>query len=416
MSGAAVAVTGVGVATSIAVGPDATVAALRAERPRFDELKTFDASRYDVRRGAEAVAPEIAWPGVDLGGKRTDRATRHVIGCIDAALRDAGIAAPREALDARGAIPAPPHRRELILGSTLVAMLHAERFLKDERRNGPERASYRPLGDWPAEAALQRIARRFDVQGLHTIVSNACASGAAAIALALDRLRSGRTDFVITGGFDPPCEYTHAGFGSLLLLSRHGCRPFQEGRDGMLLGEGYGILVLERADDAARRGARVRACVRGAAATSDGFHLTQPDPEGRGAARCIEAALADARTPRESIGYVNLHGTGTPMNDLSEFRALQTVFGARLPSIPTSSSKSYFGHTLGAAGAVEAIVTILALQHGFAPPTLSIAKQDPETAGLDVLSSGGRPLDARLALSNSFGFGGANAALVLAKS
>ncbi len=407
-----VAVSGVAIVTSLGVGPEATVAALRSEQPRFAELQGFDASRYEIRRGAEAVAPEQAFPGVDLGGARLDRAIRHVIGCIDAALKDAGLDADR--------LAAPPHRRELVLGSTLVAMLQADRFLRQEARlrSTPapaERLRYRPLADWPPEAALFRIARRFGIGGLSLIVSNACASGSASVALALDRLRSGRADLVIAGGFDPTCEYTHAGFGSLLLLSRSGCRPFQAGREGMLLGEGYGILVLERRESLERRGGRARARLLGAAASSDAFHLTQPDPEGRGAARCIASALADARVAPDEVGYVNLHGTGTPMNDLSEFHALKTVFGARLPQIPTSSTKSYFGHTLGGAGAVEAIVTILALQHGFAPPTLSVTEQDPQTAGLDVLKDGGRPLRARVALSSSFGFGGANAALVLAK-
>jgi 3-oxoacyl-[acyl-carrier-protein] synthase II len=395
-----VAVSGVGVVTSLGVGPEATIAALRREEPRLGEIAVFDAGRYPVRRGGEAVAPEQAFPGVDLGGTKLDRATRHLIGCVDAALRDAGLAVAD--------LPAPAHRRELVLGSTLAAMLQAERYLRRPQR-------FRPLGDWPAEAVLRRVARRFELAGLNLLVSNACASGSAAIAVALDRLRLGRADLVIAGGFDPVCEYTHAGFGSLLLLSQRGCRPFQQGRDGMLLGEGYGVLVLERRADVERRGGRVRGLLEGAAATSDGFHLTQPDPEGRGAARCIAAALADAGRRPEEVGYVNLHGTGTPMNDLSEYHALKSVFGPRLKSIPTSSTKSYFGHTLGGAGAVEAIVTLLALEHGWAPPTLSIDEQDPDTAELDVLADGGRPIDATIALSDSFGFGGANAAIVLGR-
>ena len=405
-----VAITGVGIATSLGVGPEATLAALAAERPCFGELASFDASKYAIRRGAEAPAPEAAWPGVDLGSKRLDRATRHVLGCIDAALADAGL---RDG--ARDLCPVSPARRELLLGSTLVAMLQAETFLRDEARVGPERARYRPLADWPADAVLYRLARRFDLRGLALFVSNACASGAAALALALDRLRSGRADLVVAGGFDPACEYTHAGFSSLLLLSKSGCRPFQSGRDGMLLGEGYGIVVLERTADAKRRGARIRGLLCGAATSCDGFHLTQPDPEGSGAARCMNAALADAEIGADAIGYVNLHGTGTPMNDVAEFHALQRVFGERLARIPASSTKSYFGHTLGAAGAVEAIVTLLALEHGFAPPTLSVTEQDPATRPLDVLAAGGRKIAARAALSNSFGFGGANAALVVAK-
>jgi 3-oxoacyl-[acyl-carrier-protein] synthase II len=406
-----VAVTGLSIVTALGVGPAATMAALRRGQAAFSELRNFEASRYPVTRGGEAVAPEAAFPGVDLGERGLDRAARHLIGTLDAALVDAGL--PSGRVTARGAYAS--HRQELLLGSTLVAMLQAAEFLKEEARVGSDRAPYRRLAEWPAEAVLQRVSRRFGIAGLSLVVSNACASGAASVALAIDRLRSGRADLVLAGGFDPTCEYTHAGFGSLLLLSRHGCRPFAKGRDGMLLGEGYAMLVLERLADARRRGARVRALLRGGAATADGFHMTQPEPEGRGAARCISAALDDAGLSPAEIGYVNLHGTGTPFNDLSEFRALTSVFGDALARIPTSSTKSFFGHTLGGAGAVEAVITILALEEGFAPATLNVAEQDPETAGLDILCEGGRPIAVHAALSNSFGFGGANAALVFSK-
>ena len=229
-----IAVTGLGIVTALGVGAEATVAGLRRERPAFAELRNFDASRYVVTRGGEAVAPEAAFPGVDLGDRNLDRAGRHLVGTLDAALRDAGLPAAARA----PAHPYAPQRRELLLGSTLVAMLQAVEFLKEEARVGPEDAPYRKLAEWPAEAMLQRVSRRFGVAGLSLVVSNACASGAASIALAIDRLRCGRADVVYAGGFDPTCEYTHAGFGSLLLLSKSGCRPFEKGREGMKGGWG----------------------------------------------------------------------------------------------------------------------------------------------------------------------------------
>jgi 3-oxoacyl-[acyl-carrier-protein] synthase II len=377
-----VAVTGIGIVTALGVGPAATLAALEREVPAFRDLTAFDASRYDVRRGGEAVAPEEAFPGIDLGPRQLDRAQRHLIGTLDQALKDARLD------DGDAANPYAPHRRELLLGSTLVAMLQAADFIREEARVGPERAPYRKLAEWPAEAALRHASLRFGVRGMSLIVSNACASGAASVALAIDRLRRGRADLVVTGGFDPVCEYTHAGFGSLLLLSKSGCRPFEKGREGMLLGEGYAILVL--------------------------------DPEGRGAARCIAAALADADLAPRDVDYVNLHGTGTVFNDLAEYRALKSVFGDALPRVPVSSTKSYLGHALGGAGAVEAVISILALNAGYAPPTLDVRDVDPEMAGLDLVrdraaGGGGRTIDARAVLSNSFGFGGANAALVFSK-
>jgi 3-oxoacyl-[acyl-carrier-protein] synthase II len=414
-----VAVTGIGIVTALGVGSAATLAALEREVPAFRDLTAFDASRYDVRRGGEAVAPEAAFPGVDLGPRQLDRAQRHLIGTLDQALKDARLD-EGAASAGRPANPYAPHRRELLLGSTLVAMLQAADFVREEARVGPERAPYRKLAEWSAEAALRHASLRFGVRGMSLIVSNACASGAASVALAIDRLRCGRADLVVTGGFDPVCEYTHAGFGSLLLLSKSGCRPFEKGREGMLLGEGYAILVLERLADARRRGARVHALARGGAATSDGFHLTQPEPEGRGAARCIAAALADAGLAPRDVDYVNLHGTGTVFNDLAEYRALKSVFGDALPRVPVSSTKSYLGHALGGAGAVEAVISILALNAGYAPPTLDVRDVDPEMAGLDLVrdrnaGGGGRTIDARVVLSNSFGFGGANAALVFSK-
>lgn len=401
-----IVITGVGIVTGLGVGPEATLEGLRRQRPAFHRLRSFDTRGYGEHRGVEAPDPAEAFPGLDLGGQRRDRAVQHLTGTIDQALRDAGLEHEN---------PVAKERRELILGSTLVAMLSAEQFLREEADVGPARARYRSLGEWPPECALYRLARRFEIGGFSSMVSNACASGAASMQLAIDRLRLGHADLVIAGGFDPMCEYTFAGFGSLLLLSKSGCRPFQNGRDGMLLGEGYGIVVLERADDACARGATPRAYLAGASASSDGFHLTQPDPEGAGATRCIQAALLDAGVTAQEVGYVNLHGTGTPFNDLSEFRALRRVFGEHLEAVPASSTKSYLGHTLGGAGAVEVVISVLALQHGLAPPTLNVSEQDPETHGLDVLAGGARRIDAEVALSNSFGFGGANAAVVVGR-
>ena len=401
-----VVISGMSVVTGLGVGCEATLAALRREKAAFGPIRSFDTSGYPIQRGAEAMDPEEAFPGLDLGGPRRDRVVRHLLGTGQRALEDAGLFEDD---------PTKPRRREAYLGSTLVNMLSAGAFLHAEHDAAEGKRSYRMLAEWPTDNTLHHLAQRFQIEGLTVVVSNACASGAVALQLGLDRLRAGQADWVLAGGFDPMCEYTHAGFGSLLLLSEGGCRPFAENRDGMLLGEGYALLVLERREQVERRGGRIRAILGGAAATSDAFHLTQPDPQGAGAARCIEAALKDARVAPDEVGYISLHGTGTPFNDLSEYNALRTVFGERLAGIPASSSKSYMGHTLGAAGAVEVVISVLALEAGFAPPTLNVGTQDPATAGLDVLKEGGQPLDARVALSNSFGFGGANAVVVVGK-
>lgn len=252
--------------------------------------------------------------------------------------------------------------------------------------------------------------------GAHSPVS-ACASGAEAMAMARDMILSGRADIVIAGGTEAAIHpLPIAGFAAMRALStrnddpEHASRPYDIARDGFVLGEGSGIVILESAEHAAARGARVYAELAGAGLTSDGHHIAQPDPEGRGASRAMRAALDQAGAAPEDVVHVNAHATSTPVGDVGEVGAIHAVLGDRYDQVPVSATKSMTGHLLGAAGAVEGIFTILALHHKLAPPTTNITELDPKVT-LDVVRDTPREIGSGVALNNSFGFGGHNVAV-----
>jgi 3-oxoacyl-[acyl-carrier-protein] synthase II len=268
-------------------------------------------------------------------------------------------------------------------------------------------------------AATAGVALRRGFTGPSYTVGSACAAGSHAIGNALMLLRAGAVDAVVTGGSEAALTpLARAAFGRLEALSPTGIsRPFDARRDGFVMGEGAGVLVLETAEGAEARGARALATVRGFGSTSDAHHITAPKPDGTGAAAAIRVALADAGATPSDVDYVNAHGTSTPLNDRAETLAIEDALGDRATEIPVSSTKSAIGHLLGAAGAVEAVATVLALRDRVAPPTLGFEQRE---AGLDLdyVPGRARPLSIAadhkpLAISNSFGFGGHNAVLCL---
>jgi len=244
-----------------------------------------------------------------------------------------------------------------------------------------------------------------------TIIANACASGSNAIGHAWELVRSGRAERVLTGGYDALSQLVFAGFDSLQALSTTTCRPFDAQRDGLALGEGAAVLAIESLDYAHRRGAEILGEIIGYGAATDGHHLTQPHPQGNAAWQSMQEACARAAIAPEAVGYVNAHGTGTPLNDAAEAAAINRWAGARVATLPVSSTKGSVGHLLGAAGAVEAVVCLMVLREGWLPPEPFVETPDPACAFPLVHE----PREARvdIALSNSFGFGGANATLLL---
>jgi len=274
------------------------------------------------------------------------------------------------------------------------------------RQGGLSRAA-----SYPVSRVAASVGEHLGIEGPDCAVSVACASGAMAIALAANMLLDEAAPMVLAGGSDALCPFTLSGFNSLQALDPEPCRPFDQNRNGLNIGEGAAVLVLETLDHATRHGARIQAVLRGWAMTNDATHPTAPQREGMGLACCIQRALEMAGCGIDEVGYVNAHGTGTPLNDIAETHAYESAFHGRSRPIPVSSTKSYFGHCLGAAGALEAAITITAMQAGALFPTLRLT--DPiEISGIDWLRGELRRQPLPVAMSVSAGFGGSNAALV----
>jgi len=359
--------------------------------------------------------------------RRADRFTQLAIAACAEALADAGW--QDAGTDGRGG-PAPydPERIGCVLGTGIGGIQTLVDGQDTLRERGSQYVSPLSVPLMMSNAGAGALSMRHDLRGPSFAVSSACASGAHAIGSALRMLQVGEADAVVAGGSEaglPPLA--RAAFSALDALSKAGVsRPFDARRDGFVMGEGAAVMVLERAEAARARNARVLGTIRGYGASSDAHHLTAPRDDGRGQAAAMTAALADAGVAAEQIDYVNAHGTSTPLNDRAETQAIKLALGEHAMRIPVSSTKSAIGHLLGAAGAVEAVATLLALRDRIAPPTLGLTEPD-EGLDLDYVPGAARPLTRGgdgasaerdsdgpvLALSNSFGFGGHNAVLCL---
>jgi 3-oxoacyl-[acyl-carrier-protein] synthase II len=332
------------------------------------------------------------------------------------------LAAAKEALEDAGWEDGPPgdhERAACVIGTGIggIGTLEGQHIVM--REQGAERISPLSIPLLMANAASGVVAMKHDLRGQSFGTVSACAAGAHAIGMAERLIRYGDADCVVTGGSEAAITpLATAAFGRMDALSDSGIsRPFDRRRDGFVMGEGAGILVLESEEFAKQRGARILGALRGYASTSDAYHLTAPEPSGRGAAKAIELALDDAELRPEDVVYVNAHGTSTPLNDRAETNAIKSALGEeRAKGLPVSSTKSAIGHLLGAAGAVESIATLLALRDRIAPPTLNYEEQD-EGLDLDYVPREARPLangdTPAIGISNAFGFGGHNAVLVL---
>jgi 3-oxoacyl-[acyl-carrier-protein] synthase II len=356
--------------------------------------------------GRSAVAPIRGFPAADLdpsqaaevtdlGGDDPDRAGAFAVEAAREALADAEL----------------DRLTSLHLGVAVGTTLGGMRIF--ERWEGGEALAAADLEQVPYYAPAVRVARTFAARGPVATAQLACASGTYAIALAADWVRRGRADVVLAGGADLLCRFVVAGFNCLRATAST-ARPFDVRRRGLVLGEGAAVLVVESAAHARRRGARVRAELVGIGAAGDAVHMTAPDREGGGAERAIRAALADAGLPPRAVGFVSAHGTGTPYNDAMEAVALGRVFGER--AVPVNSIKGAIGHTLGAAGAFEAVLCVQTLATGVVPPTVGLTAVDPACAGLDLVHGAPRQAAVAVAVSTSSGFAGANAALVLGRA
>jgi 3-oxoacyl-[acyl-carrier-protein] synthase II len=359
------------------------------------ELKDFRADRYMDRKDA----------------RRADLFVQYAIAGTTKAVAQAGIA--------NGNVD--PTRYGVVVGSGIGGIATFEDQHKNLLEKGPSRVSPFFIPMMISDMASGMVSIQFGAKGPNYCTVSACSSGAHAVGDAFRIIQNNEADVMITGGTEAPITpVAFAGFCSMKAMSTRNddpvraSRPFDSERDGFVMGEGAGILVLEELEHAKRRGATILAEVIGYGATGDAHHMTAPAPEGEGAARAMRAAICDSGLALESIGYLNAHGTSTPLNDKFETQAIKSVFGDHAKEVPISSTKSMTGHLLGAAGGLETIICVLALQRQTLPPTINYENPDPD-CDLDYVPNTARPVELQAALSNSLGFGGHNVTLALSR-
>jgi 3-oxoacyl-[acyl-carrier-protein] synthase II len=391
-----IVVSGLGIVSPYGAGVKSFWTGLAAGICAIRPITLIDTEGFRSRIAAEVPAEVVATLGVSRRRSRADRLA---------------LAAAREALADAGLEGAERRRAALLVGAVGGGMLEGEDWYWAESRGRPS-GSMRALRSILPLSHAETLGARLGLTGPKETVVMACASGAASIALGADLVRAGVTPTALVGGVDALTHICFMGFNALKLLDPTPCRPFDRDRRGMSIGEAAAFLVIEDADHCRARGGRAHARLSGHGMTTDAHHVTAPHPEGEGMIHAMEQALADAGLAPAAVGYVNAHGTGTPQNDRAEALALRRVFGEG--GVLVSSTKSLVGHTMAAAGSVEATATILALQHGLLPPTAGLEHVDPDVP-FDCLPITARPADVGAALSNSFGFGGQNVSLVFEK-
>jgi 3-oxoacyl-[acyl-carrier-protein] synthase II len=394
-----VVVTGAGIVTALGLGWKINADGFRAGRQAFRPVTLFDVSRQRAKIAAEIDLP-LELPPTKLSAntsRRLDRATKMLLHAAHEAWMQSGWE--------------PSENLPVVLGTTSGEMALGEKYLQHALAS-PLKQNRQPtrIVHYQVQQQGLNLCSAFGFQGSLTTISNACASGANAIGHALEILRCGRAEKVLAGGYDILCQLTFAGFDSLQALSPTPCRPFDAQRNGLTLGEGAAVLTLETLTHAQKRGAEILGEITGYGAATDTHHLTQPHPEGNAALAAMTMACACAKISPSQIDYVNAHGTATPHNDATEAAAINRWSGATAKNLAVSSTKSSIGHSLGAAGAIEAVVCLMALRGQWLPPQTSLNKIDP-ACHFEIVRE---PKDKKIetALSNSFGFGGANATLI----
>ena len=406
-----VVITGMGVVTPIGIGKEAFWDSLKNGRSGAGRLTFFDVSDYPCQIDAEVKGfdPEKYIDKKTI--RRMDRFTQYAYAAADMAVRDAGLDTAK----------VDPDRVGVIVGSGIGGLSTIEEEHAVLREKGARRVSPFLIPKLISNMAPGEIAIRWGFTGPNYAVSSACATSNHAIGDALRLLRYGDADVIIAGGSEAAITpLGFAGFCSARTLTTRNdapekaSRPFDKDRDGFLMGEGAGIVVLETLDHALARGAKIYVELAGYGATDDAYHITAPNPEGTSAVKAMQRAIADADIKPEQIQYINAHGTSTSLNDKTETKALKIVFGEHAKKLAISSTKSMTGHLLGAAGVVELVASILCIQNKLAHPTINYETPDPE-CDLDYIPNKARPMKIDVALSNSLGFGGHNAVLVVKK-
>jgi 3-oxoacyl-[acyl-carrier-protein] synthase II len=404
-----IVVTGLGVVTSLGFDVETFWANILAGRNGITRVTQFDATDYPCKIGAEVVDFDPARHMDPKEVRRNDRYTQFGFVAAKMAVADSGLNPAAEDGDRMG----------VIIGSGIGGMHTYEQQLKVLWERGPRKVSPFTIPSLISNMCSGLVAIELGARGPNFGVVSACASSAHAIGEAFHAMRRGDADVMIAGGSEAAITpFSYASFCSMKAMSTRNdepdkaCRPFDRNRDGFIMGEGAGILILETLAHAHARGARIYCELVGYGASCDAFHITQPDPEGRGLSLAMTRALACAGVRADEIDYINAHGTSTPYNDKFETLAIKHVFGEHARKLMVSSTKSMTGHLLGAAGGVEALICAKALQMGEVPPTINYEEPDPD-CDLDYVPNVKRAAPLRVVLSNNLGFGGQNAALVL---
>ena len=387
-----VAIIGAGVVSPLGFGVGETLESLRAGTDCVAPVTAFSVDKTRCKTAGQIPDSRL------LGGKgrsrrdrRLHRASHMLIAALDEVWSQTDGFKPEM----------------VMVGTTSGGMTFGERFYRTLGNGGGSAAL---IANYPPQKQIVDALEKFRIDAPVQVIANACASGTNAIGHAFSTIRAGQYQRVLAGGYDALSELVFVGFDSLQASTPEKCRPFDAERSGMVLGEGAALLALEDLESAQRRGAEILAEIVGYGISTDNHHLTQPNPDGSGPRRAMEQALAGADLTSGRIGYVNAHGTATVFNDAAEGKAIEQMFD----DVPISSTKGMMGHSLGAAGAIEAIVSLLALQHQLLPPNINFRDPDPELR-LNIIANEARQAEFDCVLSNSFGFGGTNASIVLRK-
>jgi 3-oxoacyl-[acyl-carrier-protein] synthase II len=388
-----VAVVAAGTVSPLGIGMAETLQSLLAASDCVTPVTRFDVSHCRCKTAAQVRVADLQANRSGSKDGRLHSASQMMIRALGEALEQDGEFRPNLT----------------VIGTTSGGMSFGEQYYRALSARRPLRKAPRWIANYPPQKPVIDAMHSHNIGGPCQVIANACASGTNAIGHAFQCVRSGRYQRVLAGGYDALCELVFVGFDSLQAATSDKCRPFDAERSGMVLGEGAAILALEDWDLAQSRGANILAEVVGYGISTDNHHLTQPNPSGIGPRIAMEQALRSAKLDPARIDYINAHGTATRFNDAAEAKAIQDLFHTR---VPVSSTKSMMGHSLGAAGAIEAIVCILAMQHDFLPPNINFTGSDNDV-DLDVVANRPRRQSVRTVLSNSFGFGGTNASIVL---
>ena len=403
-----VVVTGIGLVTPVGSDRKTTWNSLLKGKSGIDYISLFDAEGFESRIAAEVKDFDAAPIIGRKEARRLDRFSQFACVAALEALEDAGLDMASEDADRVG----------VLIGSGVGGIMTITEQHKILLNKGPKRVSPFLVPMMLGDMASGQVSMMIGAKGPNFSTVSACATGTDSIGEALEMIRRGRVDVVIAGGTEAAiCEIGVAGFNSCMALSTRNddpqaaSRPFDASRDGFVLGEGAGLVVLESLEHAEKRGANVLAELAGYGASSDAHHVTQPHPEGEGAARAMKWAIEDAKLVPENVDYINAHGTSTPLNDKFETIAMKRMYGDHAYNLKISSTKSMTGHLLGAAGGIEAAFSVLAIKEGIIPPTINIDDPDPD-CDLNYVPNTALKQEVNVAMSNSLGFGGHNASLV----